>query len=244
MIRFYTPIFLLQMFCLYHAYTSNTDRKWFWIIVFFPFIGSLIYLYDTFYTRNNMDNLSEGVKNAFIGNYKIDKLEKQLKYSDTVSNKIELADEHSLVGNNDRALTLYKSCLEGVHKDDSKLLIRILSNSYLKKDYSSAIHYGEQIVDKKLFNNSEEKLALAWSYYYDDKIDKAEEKFKEMDIRFSNYKQRLEYSNFLNLTNRPDESSSMLKDLMDEIDSMDNYEKRSKKQIYKEIKRMAQELSA
>ncbi len=244
MIRFYTPILLLQMFCLYHAYTSSTDRKWFWIIIFFPIIGSLIYLYDTFYTRNNIENLSEGVKTAFIGNYKIDKLEKQLKYSDTVSNKIELADEHALVGNYDRALTLYKSCLEGVHKDDTKLLIRILNTSYLKKDYSAAIHYGEQIVDEKLFNNSEEKLALAWSYYHEDKMDKAEEKFKEMDIRFSNYKQRLEYSNFLNLTNRSDEGSSILQDLIDEIDSMDNYEKRSKKNIYREIKRMAQELSA
>ncbi len=243
MIRFYTPILLLQMFCLYHAYTSNTERKWFWIIIIFPVIGSLIYLYDTFYTKRNIDNLSEGVKNAFIGNYKIDKLEKQLKYSDTVSNKIELADEHALVGNYDRALTLYKSCLNGVHKDDSKLLIRIMNNSYLQKDYKSAIHYGEQIVDEKVFNNSEEKLALAWSYYHDENFDLAEEKFKEMDIRFSNYKQRLAYSNFLKLTSRPDECSSKLQNLIDEIDSMDNYEKRSKKKIYKEIKNMSHQLS-
>ena len=231
------------MYCLYHAYTSHTERKWFWIIIFFPIIGSLFYLYDTFYSRNNMDNLSEGVKNVFISNYKIDKLEKQLKYSDTVSNKIELADEHFQAGNYDRSLTLYKSCLNGVHKEDSKLLSRILNIFYLKKDYQSAIDYGEQIVDENLFNNSEEKIALAWSYFHLDNYQKSENKFKEMDLRFSNYKQRFEYANFLNLTNRTSESTSKLHELLNEIDAMDNFEKRAKKFIYQEIKNKAQQLS-
>jgi len=243
MIGFYTPILLLQMFCLYHAYTSNTDRKWFWIIIFFPIIGSLIYLYDTFYNRSNIDNLSEGVKTAFISNYKIDKLEKQLKYSDTVSNKIELADEHFQAGNYDRCLTLYKSCLNGVHQEDSKLLIRILNIYYLKKDYQSAIKYGEQIVEENLFNQSEEKIALAWAYYHLEKNHLAEKKFKEMDLRFSNYKQRLEYANFLSLTNRPSESSSLLQELINEIDAMDNFEKQAKKLIYREIKSKAKQLA-
>jgi len=243
MFAFYTPILLVQMYCLYHAYTSNTDRKWFWIIIFFPIIGSLIYLYDTFFNRNNIDNISEGVKNAFISNYKIDKLEKQLKYSDTVSNKTELADEHFLAGNYDRSLTLYKSCLNGVHQEDSKILSRILNILYLQKDYQSAINYGEQIQEENLFNNSEEKIALAWSYYHLENYTMAEKKFKEMDLRFSNYKQRFEYANFLSLTNKSSESGLKLQDLINEIDAMDNFEKRSKKFIYKEIKNKAQQLS-
>jgi len=178
MFAFYAPIFLVQMYCLYHTYTSNTDRKWFWIIIFFPIIGILIYLYDTFFNRNNIDNISEGVKNAFISNYKIDKLEKQLKYSDTVSNRIELADEHFQTENYDRSLTLYKFCLNGVHKEDSKLLSRILNIFYLQKDYQFAIDYREQIVDGNLFNNSKEKIALAWSYYHQESYQKTEKKQK------------------------------------------------------------------
>ncbi len=74
MFRFYTPIILLQAFCLYHAYKRNEEQKWFWIILIFPAIGCLIYLYHTFYSKENIEDLTEGVKTSFINNYKIDKL--------------------------------------------------------------------------------------------------------------------------------------------------------------------------
>lgn len=243
MIRFYPLIILLQLFCLYHAYSNKTEQKWYWIIIFFPFLGSIFYLYQTFYSRANLENLTEEVKNTFVSNYKIDKLEKQLVYSDTVSNKIELADEHSIAGNYDRALELYKSCMTGLYKDDTTLIMKIVRNSYLNKDYASATKYGEQIISKKIFANSEEKIAFAWSYYHQDKMELATQNFEEIDQRFSNYKHRLEYAKFLNLSNKPGEAKEKLEELLNEINSMDRYEQRLKKDIHKQIKNLHHQIA-
>jgi len=232
------------MFCLYHAYTTKPEQKWYWIIIFFPFIGSLFYLYHTFYSQRNIDNLTEEVKNVFVSNYKIDKLEKQLSYSDTVANRILLADEHHLAGNYSRALELYQSCLQGLHEDDPKLLLKILENSYLNREYETAIEYGVLLKGDKLFEDSTERISLAWSYYEMGKEQDAEHHFRAMDKRFSNYEHRLEYARFLALTSDNTEASKgILKELLDEIDAMDAYEKRLKKSISQKIKYEYQQMA-
>ena len=56
-----------------------------------------------------------------------------------------------------------------------------------------------------------------------------------MDLRFSNYYHRLEYAKFLNLTHHYDASKAKCNELLDEIESMDRIERKSKRAIEKEI---------
>ena len=132
MIRYYSPIFVLQLFCLYHAYSNRAEQKWYWLNPVFPLFGSLIYLYNTFYTRRNVDQVSEGLKQAFNTNYKIQKLEKEIQFSDTHSNKMMLADEYSQIEDYDRAIQLYRSCLTGLYEDDPGILKTVDSQSLPK----------------------------------------------------------------------------------------------------------------
>ncbi len=244
MIRFYSPILLLQLFCLYHAYTNRVEQKWYWLIVFFPFFGSLIYLYKTFYNRRNIDQVSEGVMQVFNTNYKIDKLEKEIAFSDTVRNKVQLADEHLSIGNFERAVELYKSCLTGIYNEDPAILKKLVRACYLNQDYESAIRYGDPLKGKSLFRNAEERVAYAWSHFYNDNQEEAEKNFKEMDARFTNYGQRLEYARFLNNIQKQEEGLEKLEELMKELDSMDRQERRFKKTVYREIVRYHRELSS
>lgn len=243
MIRFYTPIILLQAFCIYHAYTRKEEQRWFWIILIFPFIGSLIYLYHTFYNRRNIEGLTESVKSSFVTNYKIDKLEKAVAFSNSVTNRILLADEHLLNGNYERAASLYESCLNGMYKDDSNLLMKLVKVNYLKKDYDQVINYGIKISDKAIFNKSDEKVALAWAFHSKDRNEEALELFEEMDTRFSNYTQRLEFAKYLQQTTRLDLAIEKVETLIGEIDMMDNYEKKLIKKTYRQIKAYHSELS-
>ena len=189
-----------------------------------------------------MDNVSEGLKHVFKSNYKIDKLEKELKYSDTIKNRILLADEHLLIGNYDRALSLYSSCLEGLYKDDAGLLKKLVQTSYSLKDYPSAIQFGNQLSDHPEFVKSEERIAYAWALYFEGKLDEATQNFIGMDTRFSNYLHRLEYAKFLNITDQPEAAKQKLDQMIGEIDAMDNHEKRLKKSIKNKIRNYYQEI--
>src|SRR5258706_14699221 len=89
MIRFYTPIFLLQAFCIYHAYKNNADQRWYWFILLFPGIGSAFYLFHHFYNRNNLNTITESVKGVVHSNYSIEQLEEAFRFSDNLRNRIE-----------------------------------------------------------------------------------------------------------------------------------------------------------
>lgn len=242
MYGYYTPILLLQAFCLYHAYRQNNLQRWLWLIVFIPVIGCLIYLYDSFGTRINVGDVQEGMKAAMDSNYKTSKLEKEIKYAPTVKNKVRLADAY--MGNNrvQEAMDLYKSCLNGLFASDTDLIRKLVKASYLVKDYAAAVQYGQQLKDEKIFRNSDERVAFSWSLYFLGQIADAENNFKDMDAQFSNFPHRFEYAKFLLDNQRPAEAKAKLEELLDEIEHMDAFEQRQKRPIQRNIKQLYSEI--
>lgn len=236
MARFFPLIMALQAFCLYHAYSNKTNQKWYWIILFFPFIGSLIYLYSNFYSRRNLDTVTEGVKETFVKNYTIDKLERNLKFSNTFSNKMELADEYHKVGQFERALELYDSCKEGIHEDDPLLLTKLIRNHYALKNFETVTQYGSRLIDDREFKSSEENSMYAWSLSEIGNQEKAIEVFEELDIQFSNYQSRVDYIQFLIHIEYHSQAREKINTLLEELESMDSYEKSLNKAIIKEVK--------
>lgn len=234
----YSPILILQGFCLYHAYRNNEAQKWYWLILFLPVVGCLIYLYHNFYSRHAVENVAEGVKHLVNSNYGLRKLEKEAKYSGTVTNKTLLADAYTGAGRYKEAIELYESCLTGINTADPALMKKLLKVYFLDKNYERAVACGEKLEREKTFQNSEEKAAYAWSLYFLDQADKAEATFEALDVQFANFEQRLEYCRFLIKLGRAKEAKSKLAQMLEEIEMMDNYEKRLKQPVKSEIKKL------
>jgi len=241
--RFYFLIIILQVICLVHAYKNKAQYYWYWGIIFFPIIGCIAYTYIYLANMRNVDKVAEGVKQVVNPSYKVNKLEKEMTYSGTVNNKLALALEYSNNGDTSRAIGLYEECLDQTFDDDSDIIRKLIRNYYLQKDYNKVIEYASKIKDDKLFAKSEEKTAYAWALFFKNDRLMAEEIFKEMDIRFINYSQRLEYAKFLNELERKEEAINLLEELLDEIESMDHQERRFKKQDYKRINQYFKELA-
>lgn len=238
MYGYYTPILLLQAFCLYHAYRNNTHQKWLWLIVFIPLIGCLIYLYDNFGSRRNLIDVQEGVKSIVLSNYQLNKLEKEIKYAPTVRNKVLLADAYVQRNRYPEAIPLYESCLQGLYVDDPHIIKKLVKVLYSAKDYAGAVAYGEKLHAEKSFQNDEARVAFAWSLYYTGKVAEAEANFAAMDNQFSNFPNRVEFCKFLLDNQRSAEAKEKLEVLMDEIDHMDSFEQRLKRPILRQIKQL------
>ena len=233
---YYTPILALQAFCMYHAYNRRVEQFWYWLIIFFPPIGPLFYLYKHFYTPININQLGETLKETVDSGYKVKKLEKELNFSDTVENKMRLADAYMQQNQFEAAYQLYQSCLNGIHKNDVDILKKTLMAAFANKDYAQAIVYGKQLEHDKFFKKSEERAALAWAYHYNGQNEAAEQEFKAMDSQFANYIQRIEYAKFLFNLGRKTDASAKLDTMLTEIEHMDSVERRSKRNYVSEIK--------
>jgi len=237
MTRIAPLIIIVQAYCLYHAYTNKKEYWWYLLILMLPLIGSGIYIYSHIYNKRKVGAVKEGVKQTFVKNYTINKLEKELEFADTFANKMELAEEHSRVGNYGRAIELYESCNGGLHENDTALVLKLIKNQYLVENHEEVVRYGRKIDHVKEFAQSNEKAAYAWSLFRLGREQESEEMFKEMDQPYANYENRLEYAYYLEESNRKEDALDKLEELLKEIHVMDSYEKKLNKVAIREIRR-------
>ena len=242
MFGYYTPILILQAICLYHAYKNNTQQMWFWLIIFFPVVGCLLYLYNNFASRRNIKTLAEGVKGVVNSNYRIEQLEKELRFSDTVNNKVNLADAYVGVHRYEEAVQLYSSCLQGFMADDPTLRMKLLHTHYQNNDYEAAINYGLALEQEKTFKNAEERALYALALYHTGRTEDAEKVFEELDKSFTNYPQRLEYARFLFAINKTEQCKEKLAEMLAEFEHMDSMEKRLKRDTIREVRYLYNEM--
>jgi hypothetical protein len=242
--QYYLIIIGLQGFCLFHAYKNNTHQKWYWLIIFLPFIGCLIYLYDTFYNRRNISTITEGMKVLVYNNYALEKLEKEVKYSETLTNKMNLAEAYTERGRHEEAIKLYESCKKGIYSDSPELLQKLLRGYFLNKEYDKAIVIGQQLESvNHVGDDLADKVGYAWALHYTGNTQKAEETFKKVNIKFSNFPARIEFSKFLIEIGKSEAAKKVLTAISDEHEGMDSYEKNAKKAVVREAKRLLQSIS-
>jgi hypothetical protein len=236
--NYYYLVLVSQAFCIYHAYKNNNQQKWYWLIIFLPIVGCLIYLYNNFNSQRNISIIAEGGKGLVYTNLAVEKLEKEVQYSETVTNKMNLADAYTERGRFDEAMGLYESCQKGFYENNPDLLRKLLKVHYLRKEYDKVVALGERLETVKSVGDSEDKIAYAWALYYTGEPEKAEAKFITLDARYANFYARFEFARFYIETGRSPKAKQVLNNIIEEYDGMDKYEQDQKKPIQREAKRM------
>jgi hypothetical protein len=239
MFGLYTPLLALQAFCLYHAYRHSAEQRWYWLIIFIPVLGCAFYLYDQFYNRASIRNISQGVKEVVNSNYRIEQLEKALRFADNVTNKINLADAYMSIGRYTDAAALYQECAQGFMADDPMLRMKILQAFFLEKNYAAAINIGRQLEGDKTFKNSEARIGFAWSTYFAGDVAEAEKIFSDLNKSFTNYPHRVEYCRFLKMTDANETLRDVLAELLEEFDHMKGPERRLYRNTISTVRDMA-----
>jgi hypothetical protein len=232
----------LQGFCLYHAYQSHTDQKWYYLIIFVPYIGCFIYLYDAFYSRRSVTQVTEALKQAVSSNYKIDLLEKEAEFSNSATNNIRLADAYVEVGRTAEAVALYDGCRVGFLADDESLQRKLLKALYLNHEYEKVEALGKELANRKSFKDSEERIGLAWALHKLGKTDQAKQHFDDMNRSFTNYVNRQAYCDFLVATNNLPAAKALTSELAQEFEMMKGPERRVHRDIIRQVADMQQSL--
>lgn len=220
MLRLYTPVFILQAVTLYLAYRNNAEQRWYWFIIFFPGLGSLLYLFDQYYSQRNISSLTETVKEVVNSNYKTEQLEKAQRFSDNTINRLNLADAYMEIGRYAEAINLYQSTLTGFMEDDPVVRMKLLGALFMAKSYDEVIMLGEKLESEKTFKNAEPRISYAWALHYQGKPEAAEKVFQDMNKPFTNFKHRVEYCAFLSESSRKEEANVLLEELLEEFENM------------------------
>jgi len=223
----------LQAICVLHCISKGRQNKWIWLLVFLPLIGCLIYIFTEIFTRQDMQQVQSGMSSILNPGGSVRKLENNLRFSDTFTNRVMLADAYLANRNIDRAIELYESSLEGNFTNNEYVLAHLIIAYYQKKRFDDIIPIGKRIYNAPEFPRSKAHILYAAALGYLGHSGEAEKEFKTMKGRFANYEARYYYALLLADTGRSAEARHLFSQMLDERSQLSSQERRFNSQWFR-----------
>lgn len=234
----YYLIVALQAFCVYHVYKNHKPYYWFFLILFIPVIGSIIYIITQVYNKQDADKIQNEITSIINPTKKIKDLEKKIEFSDTYTNRIELADAH--VQNNDmpNAIVNYKETLKDTDQNDLFARQQLILCYFQLKDYEGVVEHSEKILNKPEFKGSKQQFCYGLALKELGKVEAAEAQLKQIDRPYSNYNERLELAKFYIENNRTSEGKELLEEIFTESQHMTKPNRRIYRNTITDVERL------
>jgi hypothetical protein len=216
----YYLVVALQSYCIYHAYKNQKPYYWYFLIFFIPVLGSLIYIITQVYNQNDAEKIQDEITSTINSTRKIKDLEKRVGFSDTYTNRIDLADAY--VQNKDipNAILNYKKTLEDTVQEDFYSRQQLVLCNFQLKDYLGVLEHAEVIKNKLEFIGSKQQFCFGLALKELDRLEEAEVQLKQIDRPYSNYAERLELAKIFIETNRQIEGEDLLNEIYTEAQNM------------------------
>lgn len=239
MILYYLTI-ALQIYCMYHVYKNSSNYYWYFIIFFIPLLGCIVYLFTHVFNRRDVANITEELTTIINPTKKIKDLEKELEFSNTFQNKINLADAYFESNDYKNAIVLYEKALEGNFKDEPHTLNKLIHCYFKTNNFDKVIANANKINLEKDFKESIYFYGLALEH--NELYEEAETQLKKVDKRYSNYPERIELSEFLIRRNKKEEAKEILLEITSEIKSMTKVNTKKYRYIINKAEKMLNEI--
>ncbi|MGZ5191880.1 MAG: PLDc N-terminal domain-containing protein [Flavisolibacter sp.] len=223
---YFVFILILQGICAFHCIRKGRQTGWLFFIIFLPLVGCLIYFFTQIISDREIKNVQSGVITTFNPSGKIKKLEKNLRFSDTFNNKVMLADAYLAAGQTEKAIGLYESSLVGNFDENEYVLTQLIIAYHNAKKFDKIIPIGKKIYHLPQFPRSKAHVYYTMALENTGNITAADNEFKKMRSKYSNFEFRYQYALFMIRNNRRDEALQLLSEINEESVHLSSQEKR------------------
>ncbi|WP_418603127.1 hypothetical protein [Hwangdonia sp.] len=206
----------LQGFCIYHLLKNRSPYYWIFLIIFLPIVGCVIYLITQVYNKRDAEEITEEITHIVNPTKKIKDLEKQLQFSETYQNRVNLAD--ALLENNDynNAIPHYLEALDEHMQNDYYVIKQLIKAYYNVEDFEQVVLYAEKIKEHPEFKKSKSQFLYGLALEKLGNFEAAEANLRAIDIRYSFYNERLVLAKFLISRKKEAEAKAVLQDIQTE----------------------------
>ncbi|WP_298425349.1 hypothetical protein [uncultured Kordia sp.] len=242
MLSYYTPVLILQIYCLYHAYKNGKDYFWYLMIFILPVIGAIMYLFTQVFNKNDLEKISEEIVTAIVPSKKVKDAEKQLAFADTFQNRVALADAHFENGDYENANIQYEAALKGNFQNDFYVIKQMMGAMSQSQNYAEVIRLAEKIKDNYEFEKSHAQFIYGLALDKLGRIEEAEKNLKPIDQRYSNYEERLVLAKFYARNDKRSEAKEILDEIITESEHMTKPNRRLYRQVITNVRKYREEL--
>jgi len=207
-----------------------------------PIYGSAMYIITQVYNTNDADKIQSEITSIINPTKKINDLEKKIEFSDTYTNRIELADAYAQHKDIPNAIVNYKKTLEDRDQNDLYARQQLILCYFDLKDYVEVLNHSKKIKDKSEFKGSKQQFCYGLALKELGERDEAERELKQIDRPYSNYSERLELAKIYIENQRNSEGVDLLNEIYSESQHMTTPNRRIYSQTIAEVERLLKTL--
>ena len=222
----YYLVVALQIFCVYHLYKNKNDYYWFFLILFLPFIGCVIYLVTQVYNKRDVNKIQEEITTIINPTKKVRDLEKKLEFSATFQNRVNLADAYYDIKDFNTAIVHYENAIAKDFQEDTHVIFQLIKSYYFIDNYDKVIFYAEKVKTHVDFKGSKAQFFYGLALENLGQSKEAEKQLHFIDQRYSNYKERLQITQLYISKNKISEAKELLNEIAAESQHMTSVNKR------------------
>ena len=238
----YYLILLLQGYCIYHTYKHRNPYYWYFLILFIPVIGCVIYLITQVYNKSDAEKIKEEIVLVINPTKKIKDLEKQLQFTETYQNRVDLADAFLDIKDYKNAIPHYLEALEDSSQNDFYVTNKLVESYYGIEDYNKVILYAKKIKNDFEFKKSRAQFLYGLALEKLGNFDDAESNLRKIDIRYSFYNERLALAKFLISRDKVADAKEILEEILAESQNMTLTNKRIYRATIQEVEKQLAEI--
>ena len=240
---YYYLLIAVKLYCLYHIYTTKRPYYWYFVIIFLPLLGCIVYFITQVYNKQDAEKIQNEVAHIINPTKKIKDLEKRLEFSDSYSNRMDLADAYFEIGAYEAAINHYQETLSDTVQDDTYARQQLITAYFQLEDYYAIIDQGEYLIDKEEFQQSKSHFYYGYALYQLGKNELAERHLKAIDRPYSNYQERVELAKFYLNTHQENEGKILLQEIATEADYMTKPNRRLYSKTIQEVQSLLKDLN-
>jgi hypothetical protein len=234
--------YLVQLALILHVVRSGRSQYWIYVLLFAPGLGGLAYfiaeiLPEMLGTRGARQALT-GAKRAFNPEGEYRALAEELDTADTVENRRRLAEESLRLGKVEQAITLYKTALTGIHKDDPSMMHGLARAYFAAGDFVGCAQTLEALkAANPKFESADAHLLYARALEGQGRRDEALHEYETVSRYFAGAEARCRYALLLRQAGHAEQARRLFEEVVRAVDKAGKPFKRDQREWYDIAKR-------
>jgi hypothetical protein len=226
-----------QLLCILHVVRTGRPHYWIYILLFAPVLGGVGYfiaeiLPELLGTREARQAVTQA-RRAFDPEREYRALADQLDTADTAENRKALAEESLRLGKVEQAITLYKTALTGVHKDDPNIMHGLARAYFAAGDFANCGQTLDALrAANPRFQSGEAHLLYARSLEGQGRIEEALVEYEAVSGYFAGAEARCRYALLLRQAGRTQQAGQLFAEVVRGVDKTGGPFKRAQREWY------------
>ncbi|MGH6961584.1 MAG: tetratricopeptide repeat protein [Dongiaceae bacterium] len=229
--------YVVQLALILHVVRSGRPYYWIYILLFAPGLGGLAYfiaeilpeMLGTRGARQAMANARQTFNPE--GDYRA--LAEELDTADTVENRRRLAEECLRLGKIEQAITLYKTALTGIHKDDPNLMHGLARAYYAGGDFVNCTQTLEALkAANPKFESADAHLLCARALEGQGRRDEALREYEAVARYFAGAEARCRHALLLRQAGHAQQARQLFEEIVRAVDKTGGPFKRAQREWY------------